>query len=50
MLILASVLGSPVCGWPTTLVVGWEHVTVTCEESTASSLEDRETKSMEGVG
>lgn len=40
MLILAGVLGSPVRGWLSTLIVGWEHVTVTCEESTASSLED----------
>lgn len=40
MLILAGVLGSPVRGWLSTLIVGWEHVTVTCGESTASSLKD----------
>lgn len=50
MLILAGDLGSPVCGWLTTVIVGWEHVTVTCQESTAPSLKEGESKSGGGGG
>lgn len=50
MLILAGDLGSPVCGWLTTVIVGWQHVTVTCQESTAPSLKEGESKSRRGVG
>lgn len=44
-MILVGDLGSPVCGWLTTLIVEWEHVTVPCQESTAPSLKEGESKS-----
>lgn len=45
MLILAGDLGPPVCGWLTTVIVEWGHVTVPCQESTAPSLKEGESKS-----